>query len=218
MTPANLLRALHSLGIVLTAYTDGTIRYKAPRGVLTDAMREAIRTHKEGLRDLVERDTARAARLESVGKLPCEGVEAPTWRAPATPATQDGPAHQDQERAPGTVHGPSAPAVGRALPPCAVCKGTDRWHDQGIRRCVACWPPGSMPLAATMETVLACRRCGSLAPPVGGTPYEDGSVLLRCPDCQRPRAIIPATQHVVFGHFIETVAELPGLSSPCTMK
>jgi hypothetical protein len=80
-------------------------------------------------------------------------------------------------------------------PPCAVCNGPERWDDHGILRCVACWPPGSLTLAATMETLLACRRCGSLAPPVGGSPYEDGSVLLRCPDCDQLRAVIPSPQH-----------------------
>jgi hypothetical protein len=88
---------------------------------------------------------------------------------------------------------PAAPDAGLSpIPPCALCGGNDRWNDHSTLRCVACWPPGSLTLAATMETLLACRRCGSLAPPVGGTPYEDGSVLLRCPDCQLPRAVMPS--------------------------
>jgi hypothetical protein len=77
------------------------------------------------------------------------------------------------------------------LPPCALCGESDRWDDHGILRCVACYPPGSMTLQRTMETLLACRRCGSMAAPVGDAPCPDGSVLMRCPDCQLPRMAIP---------------------------
>jgi hypothetical protein len=28
--------------------------------------------------------------------------------------------------------------------PCLVCGKTERWNDQGIWRCRACWPPGSL--------------------------------------------------------------------------
>jgi hypothetical protein len=77
------------------------------------------------------------------------------------------------------------------IPPCFLCGGNERWDDHGILRCVACYPPGSMTLQRTMETLLACRRCGSMAAPVGDAPCPDGSILMRCPDCRLPRMAIP---------------------------
>jgi hypothetical protein len=148
MTALDLFKDLQTLGVVLTPAPDGTIRYKAPHGVMTDELCEAIRTHKEALRALIEG---------------CEEV---------TPE-------------------PHAPAIATSLPPCALCGGAERWDDHGILRCVTCYPPGSMTLQRTMETLLACRRCGSMAAPVGSAPYPDGSVLMRCPDCRLPRMAIP---------------------------
>jgi len=144
MTPLDLLEQLRSMGVVLALSPGGAIHYKAPRGVMTAGLSEAMRTHKAALLDLIGR-------------------------------------REDAEIA--------------QIPPCFACNGTDRWDDHGILRCAACRPPGSMTLTVTMETLLACRRCGSLAPPVGGTPYQDGSVLLRCPDCDHPRAVISPPQH-----------------------
>jgi TubC N-terminal docking domain len=144
MTPLDLIERLRSIGVILALSSGGTIRYKAPQGVMTAELSEAMRIHKAALLDLVGR-------------------------------------REDAEIS--------------QSPPCFACNGTDRWDDHGILRCVVCYPPGSMTLKRTMETLLACRRCGSLAPPVGGTPYEDGSMLLRCPDCNQPRAVIAPPQH-----------------------
>jgi hypothetical protein len=155
MIPADLLAELRSLGVTLTLSPERRLRYKAPRGVITPELFEAIQTHREPLLDLVERGEERAT--------------------------------VEQEEAHPAADSPQ-------LPPCALCGGDERWDDHNVLRCVACYPPGSMTLKRTMETLLACRRCGSLAPPVGGTVYEDGSVLLRCPDCQCPRAVLTSQQ------------------------
>ena len=47
MTILTLLQQLHTLGVMLTPYPDGTVHYKAPKGVLTPALGEAMRQHKE---------------------------------------------------------------------------------------------------------------------------------------------------------------------------
>jgi hypothetical protein len=155
MTPVDLLQELLTLGVTLTLSSDRRMHYKAPQGVITKELFEAMRTHRETLIDLIEHREARAT-VEPQDSQPAADIS--------------------------------------PVPPCALCNGNERWDDHGILRCVACWPPGTMNLAATMETMLACRRCGSLAPPVGGTPDEDGSLLLRCPDCQLPRTVLPSPQ------------------------
>jgi hypothetical protein len=84
MIPLDLLRDLRTLGVVLTPYPDGTIRYKAPHGVMTDALREAMRTHKEALHDLIECFEERAALMECDGGLPREDAAALSWQALST--------------------------------------------------------------------------------------------------------------------------------------
>jgi hypothetical protein len=155
MTPVDLLQELRTLGVILTLSRDRRMHYKAPQGVITAELFDAMRTHRETLIELIE-----------------HREERPTVEA--------------QDPQPG--------ADLSEIPPCALCSGNNRWDDHGILRCVACYPPGSMNLQRTMETLLACRRCGSLAPPVGVTPDEDGSLLLRCPDCQLPRAVLASQQ------------------------
>jgi hypothetical protein len=51
--------------------------------------------------------------------------------------------------------------------------------------CVVCRRTPGAPSAGP----LGCPRCGSLQEPVGESPCMDGSVLLRCADCQLPRQV-----------------------------
>jgi hypothetical protein len=44
-----LFQQLHTLGVVLTPSPDGTLRYKAPKGVLTPELLGALRQHKAAL-------------------------------------------------------------------------------------------------------------------------------------------------------------------------
>jgi hypothetical protein len=80
MTPIDLLQNLRDLGILLTPYPDGSIRYKAPNGVMTAALSAAMRTHKQELLDLLETFEERAAILEYDGGLSREEAEALAWQ------------------------------------------------------------------------------------------------------------------------------------------
>lgn len=79
MTALDLLQQLHALGVVLTPSPDGTLRYKAPKGVLTPALLDGMRQHKAALHDLVEAFEERAAILECDGQLSCEEAERVAW-------------------------------------------------------------------------------------------------------------------------------------------
>src|SRR2546426_913081 len=60
MTALDVLHQLHALGVSMTPSPDGTVRYKAPKGVLTPALLEMMRQHKAELLDLVEAFEERA--------------------------------------------------------------------------------------------------------------------------------------------------------------
>jgi hypothetical protein len=70
MTALALLQQLPAFGVVLTPSPDGTLRYKAPKGVLTPALLDAMRQHKQELHGLVEDWSERAAIAEYCGGLP----------------------------------------------------------------------------------------------------------------------------------------------------
>ena len=55
MTLLDLLEQLRSMGVVLALSPGGAIHYKAPRGVMTAGLSEAMRTHKAALLDLIGR-------------------------------------------------------------------------------------------------------------------------------------------------------------------
>ena len=61
MTPMALLQALEQLGVVLTLHPDGTLRCKAPKGVLTHVMQADMRQHKAVLVDLLKERLEREA-------------------------------------------------------------------------------------------------------------------------------------------------------------
>ena len=54
MTALALLQQRHELDVALEPYLDGTLRYRAPQGVLTPALLDAMRQHKPELHALVE--------------------------------------------------------------------------------------------------------------------------------------------------------------------
>lgn len=80
MTALDLLQQLRALGVVLTPYPDGTLRYKAPKGTLTPALLEGLRQSKAALLDLVEEWSERAAIAEFEAGLPKAEAETLAWR------------------------------------------------------------------------------------------------------------------------------------------
>ena len=86
MTGLALFRQLHALGVVLTPYPDGTLRYKAPKGALTPALVDAMRQHKAALHALVEEWSERAAIAEYCGGLAREDAERLAWTCVLVPA------------------------------------------------------------------------------------------------------------------------------------
>lgn len=80
MTALDLLQQLHELGVMMTPSPDGTVRCRAPKGVLTPALREAIRARKAEVLDLLEEFGERAAILEIEAYLPRAEAEALAWQ------------------------------------------------------------------------------------------------------------------------------------------
>ena len=70
MTALDLFQEMHVLGVILTPYPDGTLRYKAPKGVLTPELLDAIRQHKAAL----------LAMLTPERRIPLPRSPAPCWR------------------------------------------------------------------------------------------------------------------------------------------
>ena len=95
MPVQDLFVMLHTLGATLTPFPDGTLRYKAPKGVLTPALLEALRQHKAELLELVEDFEERAASMEYDGGLSRAAAEADAWQwlltRDATQKPQNGP-------------------------------------------------------------------------------------------------------------------------------
>ncbi len=79
MTAMDLLPQLHERGVILTPYPDGTVRCRAPKGVLTPALRDDLRQHKAALHALVEEWSERAAIAETCGGLLRAEAEALAW-------------------------------------------------------------------------------------------------------------------------------------------
>ena len=64
-----LFQRLTAAGVVLTPDPDGALRYKAPTGVLTPGLLDALRQHKDELVTVVEAFEERAAMAEYCGGL-----------------------------------------------------------------------------------------------------------------------------------------------------
>ena|SRR2546422_6848577 len=78
MTVRALLTQLHSHGITITARGD-RVRVEAPAGALSAELRQAIRTHKDKLMDLLETFEERAGIMEFEAQLPRAEAEACAW-------------------------------------------------------------------------------------------------------------------------------------------
>lgn len=80
MTALDVHQQLHALGVVLTPYPDGTLRYKAPKGTMTPALLDQVRQHKAELHGLLEAFEERAAIAEFCGGLTREEAEQLAWQ------------------------------------------------------------------------------------------------------------------------------------------
>ncbi len=79
MTATALLDELRTKGVHLTVEGEH-VAVDAPKGVLTDDVRQAIRQHKQELLALVEAVEERAAIAEYCGGLPRAEAEALAWQ------------------------------------------------------------------------------------------------------------------------------------------
>jgi hypothetical protein len=79
MTARDVLQHLQEHGVSLTPSPDGTVRCRAPKGVLTPALVDVMRQHKAELHALGEAFEERAAILEYDGGLPCDEAERLAW-------------------------------------------------------------------------------------------------------------------------------------------
>jgi hypothetical protein len=79
MSALALLGHLHTLGVEMTPYPDGTVDYIADAGILTPGLLGEIRLHKVDLYDLVEEWSERAAIAEYCGGLSRDVAEALAW-------------------------------------------------------------------------------------------------------------------------------------------
>src|SRR5262245_24317685 len=96
-----LLQQLHDLSTVLTPYPEGTLRYKAPKGMLTPALLEGMRQQKPELHALVEVFEERAAIAEYCTGLSRTEAEALAWQCvlgepPEQPFTAVVPVHTEE--------------------------------------------------------------------------------------------------------------------------
>ena len=80
MTALDLLRHLSERRMVLTASPDGTVRCRAPKGVVTPPLVDAMRQHKAELYGLVEAWSERASIAEYCGGLARAAAERLAWQ------------------------------------------------------------------------------------------------------------------------------------------
>jgi hypothetical protein len=79
MTALALLQQLHDLGVALEPYPDGTLRYRAPKGILTPDLVDRMREYKLELHGLVEACEERAAIMEYCGGVSRAEAEPLAW-------------------------------------------------------------------------------------------------------------------------------------------
>src|SRR5579863_10178407 len=92
MTLGRLISGLESRGILLSL-ADGEIRYRSPKGALTDSDKENLRSHRAGIMDhLAARNAARALRGTGLRSGPLTpSVAQEMWRAFAGGALEGSP-------------------------------------------------------------------------------------------------------------------------------
>ena len=81
MTAVDLLHQFHERGVEIKPYPDGKLRCRAPKDMLTPALLDAMRQHKDGLHGLVEAFEERAAIAEYGGGLSRPEAEAFAWES-----------------------------------------------------------------------------------------------------------------------------------------
>jgi hypothetical protein len=79
MTALVLLHQLHACGGILTPSPEGTLRCRAPKGVLIPELVNEMRQHTVELHSLVEAFEERAALAEYCGGLPRAEAEQLAW-------------------------------------------------------------------------------------------------------------------------------------------
>jgi len=79
MTALALLQQLHECSVILTPSPDGTVRCRAPKGVLTPVLLDGMRQHKAELHAMVEVFEERAGIAEFEAGLPRAEAEARAW-------------------------------------------------------------------------------------------------------------------------------------------
>lgn len=79
MTALDLLLQMHELGVILTPSPDSTVCCRAPTGVLTPDLLDAMRQHKQELYALVEDCEERAAIAQYCSGIPRPEAEALAW-------------------------------------------------------------------------------------------------------------------------------------------
>jgi hypothetical protein len=73
-----------------------------------------------------------------------------------TDKTVPGAEKSSKEGGGGTAKTDKTPDGLVAVLPCAVCGGVVRWNDQGVLRCVACWPTPLTRKARAAERASSC--------------------------------------------------------------
>jgi hypothetical protein len=58
MTPRALLALLHEVGVTLALAGEGALQYRAPKGVVTPELRQALQHHKPALLGILQAGTA----------------------------------------------------------------------------------------------------------------------------------------------------------------
>jgi tubulysin polyketide synthase-like protein len=80
MTVLALCQQLHQQGVILMPSPNGTVHCRAPKGVLTPALVDAMRQDKSELHGLVEAWRERAAIAEHCGGLSRPEAERLAWQ------------------------------------------------------------------------------------------------------------------------------------------
>src|SRR5215831_9861095 len=119
MTALALLQQLRALGVALTPSPDGTLHYKAPKGILTDDLRQAIRQHKTALLHVLAQPI-------------------PLNKSPLSEAYALGQSAVPHPSSPRVESLETSPVAWR----CYCCMGTRRWRSiYGVVVCGTCHPP-----------------------------------------------------------------------------
>jgi hypothetical protein len=173
MTATGLLDELHTRGVHLTVEGE-YVAVDAPKGVLTDELRQAIRTQKVALLALLAASPPEAlappqplsprfpcvacgktARWNDHGLWRCVHcwpaalTPGAHWAKAACQARREASEHQTRP-----LESPARrrdPRLGPILPPCALCGELRRWHDPqtGDWPCWTCTPPATRRAYAT---------------------------------------------------------------------